>query len=298
MTTPPDRDDSSLPVDALERVNCVCRDFEAAWLRGERPQIETCLGGTEGQERSLLVRELVLLELDYRQRTGEQPRLEEYAARFPDERDLLGELAQRRSPPASAKGKVVRFCVLCGQEIGDKPFCVTPTCDGLPNYYRYVPGPGVERPGRKGRKRVPGRPAAVGDSVPVGRTVPLAEGEEDRFTVPIQASAIAVLRRTQPPHSEHELYPGSNEVGARAPARLIIDEPEISSLHARIDCSPDAVGTWRLSVVDQGSTNGCFVNGERVERKELREGDRVRFATIEYEVRFLAAEDPRVTVAL
>jgi hypothetical protein len=52
----------------------------------------------------------------------------------------------------------------------------------------------------------------------------------------------------------------------------IVWDPKVSSLHAELAC---VGGEW--TVADVGSTNGTFLNEERVkERRRLRDGDRVR----------------------
>jgi tetratricopeptide (TPR) repeat protein len=61
----------------------VCDRFEAAWKAGERPRIEGYLGGTSEPERSALLRELILVEVAYRRRVGDDPRPEDYHAHFP-----------------------------------------------------------------------------------------------------------------------------------------------------------------------------------------------------------------------
>ena len=73
----------SLPGALQKRVDRACDDFESAWLAGRRPKLEDYLGGLLEPERSALVRELVLLEVDYRSGAGEDPQPEDYFARFP-----------------------------------------------------------------------------------------------------------------------------------------------------------------------------------------------------------------------
>jgi WD40 repeat protein len=72
------------PLSAARRVNAVCNRFELAWLDGRRSPIEDYLADTPEPDRSLLLRELVALELDYRRQAGENPRPEEYHDRFPE----------------------------------------------------------------------------------------------------------------------------------------------------------------------------------------------------------------------
>ena len=68
----------------LWRIDQVCDGFETAWKSARRPQIEGFLEGTAGASRWLLLRELVLLDVQYRRRRGESPDVAEYRHRFPE----------------------------------------------------------------------------------------------------------------------------------------------------------------------------------------------------------------------
>jgi hypothetical protein len=81
--------ESSLPLDALARIDQVCLRFEAAWKSGERAQIEDFLGDSQEAERSNLLRELLLLELYYRRQNGEKPTPMEYNRRFAGHAELI-----------------------------------------------------------------------------------------------------------------------------------------------------------------------------------------------------------------
>jgi serine/threonine protein kinase len=70
-------------------VEPVCQAFEAAWKTGERPRIEDYLRDTPPAARPLLFRELLRLDLAYRNRRNEPATLEEYRRRFPEEDDLI-----------------------------------------------------------------------------------------------------------------------------------------------------------------------------------------------------------------
>jgi serine/threonine protein kinase/WD40 repeat protein len=72
----------SLPLAGEARIDEICDRFEQAWKAGSRPRIEDYLGDCAEPERSVLLRELIALEIDYRRRAGEQPQAEEYRARF------------------------------------------------------------------------------------------------------------------------------------------------------------------------------------------------------------------------
>lgn len=70
-------------------IDAVCDAFEAAWVAGKSPRIEDHLDQVPPPLRDGLLRELLLLDVDLRQRRGEQPSLEGYRKRFPERRDLL-----------------------------------------------------------------------------------------------------------------------------------------------------------------------------------------------------------------
>ena len=61
-------DPGSLPPTVVDRIDRVCDRFEAAWRAGRRPRIEDYLGEAAGPERSALLRELLLAELECRRR--------------------------------------------------------------------------------------------------------------------------------------------------------------------------------------------------------------------------------------
>ena len=100
---------ASLPGEVWERLERVLDRFENAWRRGERPDPEEYVASAAA-ERSALLRELVLEDLEYRCRRGEAVRAEAYLERFPELRGdpaLVAELtaiAQRFSCPPAGNG--------------------------------------------------------------------------------------------------------------------------------------------------------------------------------------------------
>jgi hypothetical protein len=63
-------------------------------------------------------------------------------------------------------------------------------------------------------------------------------------------------------------------VGRSSDLDMVLVEDMVSRRHARIAC--DASG---IVIEDLGSTNGTFVNGEKIKRAVLKEGDRVLIGT-------------------
>jgi hypothetical protein len=61
---------------------------------------------------------------------------------------------------------------------------------------------------------------------------------------------------------------------SKSQADLVLDDPNVSRQHAAIE----RVGeTWVLA--DLGSTNGCYVDGQRVSRRQLADGDVIEITT-------------------
>jgi serine/threonine-protein kinase len=72
-----------------DRINRACDRFEAAWRAGGRPRIEDDLEGKAEPEQSLLVRELLAVELHWRLRAGEHPAPDEYFVRLPGREEAV-----------------------------------------------------------------------------------------------------------------------------------------------------------------------------------------------------------------
>jgi hypothetical protein len=80
---------------------------------------------------------------------------------------------------------------------------------------------------------------------------------------------------------------GAATVGRDPSAGVSIDDPEASREHASL-----TVAGTTVTVQDLGSTNGTFVNGERLSAaRELSETDKLRIGTTVFELRVTGAED-------
>lgn len=69
---------------SADRVDELCDRFEEAWLRSERPRIDTFLEQADACDRGALFYELLLVELDYRRNRNEWPSRDEYLQLFPN----------------------------------------------------------------------------------------------------------------------------------------------------------------------------------------------------------------------
>jgi pSer/pThr/pTyr-binding forkhead associated (FHA) protein len=73
---------------------------------------------------------------------------------------------------------------------------------------------------------------------------------------------------------------GNIKTIGRAPrADFIVDAALVSRLHCQL-----SAGAAELEVVDLESTNGTFVNGERIARALLRTGDKLAVGKVEFVV--------------
>ena len=72
-----------VPLSQVQRNDRVCDQFEAAWKAGPRPRFEDFLVEVSLAQRLDLLRELLIVDLDYRRRLGECPTLDEYQAEYP-----------------------------------------------------------------------------------------------------------------------------------------------------------------------------------------------------------------------
>jgi transcriptional regulator with GAF, ATPase, and Fis domain len=90
---------------------------------------------------------------------------------------------------------------------------------------------------------------------------------------------MARIRLRNDPSRVFELKPGSNTLGREGSNNIVAESPGVSRHHATI--------RWEsphCRIIDHGSTNGTFVNGERVETHGLRTGDVVRTGPVEWEL--------------
>lgn len=68
-------------------------------------------------------------------------------------------------------------------------------------------------------------------------------------------------------------------IGRATRADFVVDATLVSRLHCRL-----TAGANELEVVDLDSTNGTFVNGKRVTRASLKEGDELAVGRVTFRV--------------
>jgi hypothetical protein len=91
---------------------------------------------------------------------------------------------------------------------------------------------------------------------------------------------------TDPPGREHILRDERTTVGRAAGNEIVITSRRVSRKHARL-----LRQDWRVILEDLGSTNGTYLNGERVQAPvQLRDEDRIKVGDVVF-----VFHDPNVT---
>ena len=67
-------------------------------------------------------------------------------------------------------------------------------------------------------------------------------------------------------------------IGRRSDNDIQLDDPTVSGIHAVLSLKPDEYleGAFDVAIADFNSTNGLFVNGDKVQQKRLTAGDIIR----------------------
>lgn len=74
------------------KIDAACDRFESAWQAGHRPVIADYIVTVSGTAHAKLLRELILLDVEYRQIHGEKARRSDYESQFSHEHELLSQV--------------------------------------------------------------------------------------------------------------------------------------------------------------------------------------------------------------
>lgn len=90
----------------------------------------------------------------------------------------------------------------------------------------------------------------------------------------VEADTRIYLRVLQGPEAGKifDLSPGGCYIVGRRAGDVPLSDPKVSTKHAELKI----LGPAAHFIVDLASTNGTFLNGARVERRNLRHGDEIR----------------------
>jgi eukaryotic-like serine/threonine-protein kinase len=194
-----------------DRVDEACDRFEAAWVAGTRQRIEDYLPSATGTERESYLRELLILDVAYRRRDGEQPGFADYASRFPEHRSVV----------AAVFG---------------------------------VPGDGSEP--RDTTERAKPAPT-VADATEARLTLEVMEGPHKGRIFSFQEHDSFIVGRS-----------------AQAHFQLPKKDTHFSRIHFLIEFNPPY-----CRLLDMRSTNGTLVNGKKVAKADLKDGDLIQGGT-------------------
>lgn len=69
-------------------------------------------------------------------------------------------------------------------------------------------------------------------------------------------------------YKTQRLKPGLTKIGTSSPADIVVNDAFMSTAHCRITSSPAG-----FTLLDDGATNGCFVNDRRIQKHDLVDND-------------------------
>src|SRR5258708_30896014 len=95
---------------------------------------------------------------------------------------------------------------------------------------------------------------------------------------------MASLRLIGETGTEVEFTRDRTLVGREATCEVVVEDKSVSRKHAVIEHRGEG---W--TVVDQGSANGTFVNGQKVAEAELHDGHELRLGIVTFRVEIQAA---------
>jgi hypothetical protein len=93
-----------------------------------------------------------------------------------------------------------------------------------------------------------------------------AGGDQDGF--PIVGWIVAL--NGQDAYKTQRLKPGLTKIGTAPPADIVVNDGFMSTEHCQIACSPAG-----FTLIDNGATNGCYVNDRKVQKHELVDNDTI-----------------------
>ena len=131
----------------------------------------------------------------------------------------------------------------------------------------------------QGRRRDAGRSGPQGTMLFQGQALPEQESAADTASEGAPPGGHPVLVGISEPFGQQRLTlkPGKRSVGRQATNDIVLQEGSVSSQHAWL---VNDGGECR--VVNLLSTNGTWVNDEKVHEAALKDGDHVRFGRAEF----------------
>lgn len=172
---------------------------------------------------------------------------------------------------------------------GDDEEVATPTCGGcgkeVDESWDLCPYCGTQLGGGQASQLPPGQPplpAGAGGSGP--KPMPVAGGSQRTVAIDLNDALpkkrevvgwLVVMNGAQK-GIDFRIYTGQNNIGAAADNDIVVTDEYLSSRHSMIRYEDG-----RYELIDNGSTNGSFVNEKRINREELIDNDTIRLGRTE-----------------
>jgi len=80
---------------------------------------------------------------------------------------------------------------------------------------------------------------------------------------------------------EYELSEGSTSLGRSNANDIALDDKSVSKRHALITYQISKTDEIKVQIADLHSTNGTFVNGERITYRTLEDSDQLSIGTVQ-----------------
>jgi hypothetical protein len=112
---------------------------------------------------------------------------------------------------------------------------------------------------------------AFDDEVSYTRIIDPAPAGDDLAVPPKGDRPSLIWRPRLGEDQAYELSDRTTRLGRHEENNIVLAGPTVSARHATVRVEPIGV-----VLEDEGSLNGTFVNGERVEQRLLEEGDRIQ----------------------
>lgn len=154
-----------------------------------------------------------------------------------------------------------------GYQLGGQQGYVPPQGQPMPNQGQPAPGYGVQPVAPQYPTQQPVQPA-----YPTSQPTQMAPMQP-------QTPSFTLTAMDGPLMGQRFPISGPTDVGREQPAIPMSFDSQVSRKHATL--APDAMG---LAVMDLGSTNGTFVNGQRVQSQTVRIGDLVKIGATTFRV--------------
>ena len=116
-------------VNVFDLIDSICADFRRQSKAGRRPKIEDFLPRVREDARANLFKNLLLVEVRFRQNAGERPSTKDYLSRFPHFRRMIGDaflestsisMEEMHSTPAEDSAAVTEtFEIPAANRLGD-----------------------------------------------------------------------------------------------------------------------------------------------------------------------------------